>query len=272
MAGEVILDFNRKHTMKGVGRCNSNETMTPTRGGSTSNSMLWYAISHISKGGIHIKTLTFLHTSPVHIATFDSLLAEIDPAIPVKHVVDESLLQDARIFGLTPELTARITRRIEQAIADDAAVVLCTCSTIGGSAEQISGVVNRTIIRVDRAMAERAVSIGTRIVVAAALASTLTPTRLLLQDAAAQAGKAISIVEVLCDDAWARFEQGDQTGYLQTIAECLRASAALGDVIVLAQASMSGATALCVDLPIPILSSPRLGLAAAVQAYRAIAY
>ena len=35
-------------------------------------------------------------------------------------------------------------------------------------------------------------------------------------------------------------------------------------MIVLAQASMAGAAALCPDLAIPILSSPRLGLEAAL--------
>jgi hypothetical protein len=199
------------------------------------------------------------------------LLAEIDSAVPVKHVVDESLLQDARTSGMTPELIARITQQVEYAIADDGAVVLCTCSTIGGSAEQMSGVVGRPVIRVDRAMAERAVSIGTRIVVAAALASTLNPTRQLLLDVAAQAGKTISIVDLLCDEAWAQFEQGDLTGYLHTIADCLHDVATTADVIVLAQASMSGATALCQDLSVPILSSPRPGLEAALQAYRALA-
>jgi hypothetical protein len=147
------------------------------------------------------KTLTFLHTSPVHIATFDQLLAEIDPDIPARHVVDESLLQDARASGITAELTQRITQTLVDAIADDTAVVICTCSTIGGCAEQINHGTNRPIIRVDRAMAERAVATGERIVVVAALASTLTPTRQLIEEVADQAGKAITILDAWCEAA-----------------------------------------------------------------------
>jgi len=41
------------------------------------------------------------------------------------------------------------------------------------------------------------------------------------------------------------------------------------DVIVLAQASMAAAEPFCADLPCPVLSSPRLGLLAAINAYRA---
>lgn len=41
----------------------------------------------------------------------------------------------------------------------------------------------------------------------------------------------------------------------------------MGDVIVLAQASMADAAQLRPDINIPILTSPRLGVGAAIQAY-----
>jgi len=216
------------------------------------------------------KTLTFLHTSSVHIATFDRLLAEIAPEVPVRHVVDESLLSEARTAGaITPDLQRRIDATVRGAIEQDAGVVLCTCSTIGGCAEDVGRKTSTPVLRVDRAMAERAVALGPRILVAAALASTLAPTRALLLDAADQAGKTVQISELLCVSAWAHFEQGDQASYLAAIAERLHSAAGDADVIVLAQASMAEAAALCTDLNVPILSSPRLGLEAAVRAYYA---
>ncbi len=220
------------------------------------------------------KTLTFLHTSPAHIDTFTKLLAEIDPTIPVKHLVDESLLNDARAYGMTPELTQRITHTVQSAIADNAAVVVCTCSTIGGAAEKanaspaVDRTTGRTVMRVDRAMAEHAVTMGKHIIIAAALESTLAPTRQLILEAAEQLGEAVTISEILCADAWAYFERNDHTGYLAAIATSLQEAAPAGDVIVLAQASMAGAASLCTDLSIPILSSPRLGLEAALRTYR----
>jgi hypothetical protein len=216
------------------------------------------------------KTLTFLHTSPVHIATFDRLLGELAPDLPVRHVVDESLLSEARAAGaITPDLEQRIDATIRGAIEQDASVVLCTCSTIGGCAEDVGRKTNAPVLRVDRAMAERAIALGPHILVAAALASTLAPTRALLLDAAERAGQIVRISEVLCDSAWAHFEQGDQASYIAAIADCLRGAAGGADVIVLAQASMADAAALYADLPIPILSSPRLGLQAALQVYEA---
>lgn len=210
--------------------------------------------------------LTLLHTSPVHIATFNQLLVELAPDVQVTHLVDESFLQEARDAGqITPQLTERIAATLQTSFEQESTVVLCTCSTIGGCAESIGHQLGQPVLRVDRAMADQAVTLGQRIVILAALASTLAPTRQLLEDAAKQAGKAITLIEILCAGAWSRFEQGDQPGYWQMIATEIHRSANLGDVIVLAQASMAGAILLCADLTIPILSSPRLGLAAALQ-------
>jgi hypothetical protein len=125
------------------------------------------------------------------------------------------------------------------------------------------------VIRVDRPMAEAAVAMGSRIIVAAALESTIGPTSELIQSVAAEQGRAVSIRPLLCAGAWERFEAGDQAGYWQAVADTLRRDGLDGDVIVLAQASMAGAAALLADHPLPILSSPRMGLEAALRAYRA---
>ena len=213
------------------------------------------------------KTLAFLHTSPVHIATFDHLLAELDPGVAARHIVDESLLDEARAAGeITPALEQRIAAALRHASAPDGAVVLCTCSTIGGSAEAAGTRAGGMVLRVDRPMAERAVALGDRILVAAALASTLAPTCALIRDAARAAGKPIELRDLLCELAWTLFERGDLVGYAQAIANGLRAVASEADVIVLAQASMAAAAPLCADLGVPILSSPRLGLEAALTA------
>ena len=68
------------------------------------------------------KTLTFLHTSPVHIATFDRLCSELAPGVPVRHIVDESLLRDAREAGrITPELAKRVTQTVLDAVEAETA-------------------------------------------------------------------------------------------------------------------------------------------------------
>ena len=212
--------------------------------------------------------LTLFHTAATNEPLFASLLNDIAPDIPARHIVDETLLPYAREHGVNEQLQQRVADTILGAISEGSEVVLCTCSTIGGCAEAVQSRTEKTVQRVDRAMAEKAVNTGSRIIVAATLATTLAPTCELVRDAAAKAGKDVQLIEVLCASAWPKFEAGDREGYFAAIAAELRNVATQGDVVVLAQASMAGAAALCADLPIPVLSSPRLGLEAAVNAYR----
>ena len=208
--------------------------------------------------------LTFLHTSPAHTATFDLLLQELAPNVSVEHIISEAYLDEARTHGLTANLRAKVVNTLIYA-ADRADVVICTCSTIGGYSQAAAQQTDRPVLRVDQPMAARAVALGSRIIVAATLTSTLEPTRELILTTASAADKDVVLIDLFCEGAWELFEQGDQDAFANTIANTLRASATQGDVIVLAQASMAPAAALCQDLPIPVLSSPRLAVEHALQ-------
>ena len=218
------------------------------------------------------QSLVFLHTSPVHVRTFTGLLAELAPDIPARHVVDDSLLSEACASGgITSALYERVEKTLLTAVAEEnAAVMVCTCSSIGSVAETANEHTHATLMRIDRPMAAEAVRIGSRIIVAATLPTTLIPTRELILSVAREAGKEVQIIELLCDSAWHQFEQGNQEAYLHEIAQNLQSAATQGDVIVLAQASMARAVELCPDLALPVLTSPRSGLLAAIQAYREI--
>lgn len=211
--------------------------------------------------------LTLFHTAATNESLFAALLNEIAPDLPVRHIVDETILPAARVAGVTPEIAQHVQATILDALGSGSDAVLCTCSTIGAAAEATQALTDKPVQRVDRAMAEKAVRLGSRILVAAALTSTLEPTRELLLDAAQKSGKTVELIEVFCATAWPKFAAGDKDGYFADIAAELHRVASQGDVIVLAQASMAGAAALCTDLPIPVLSSPRLGVEAAVAAY-----
>lgn len=201
--------------------------------------------------------IAFLHTSPIHISTFDGLLNELATNTQSHHIVDEDLLTTARTTGLTADLQTRVNAYIDQLTAQGATQIVCTCSTIGELAEQAPVPTNVSVIRVDRPMAEKAVTNGRNILIFATLASTLAPTKHLLEQTAADLNQEVVLKMILCEEAWSFFEQGDHESYLQAIAQTVRAHATAGDVAVLAQASMAAAADLCTDLNLPILSSPR---------------
>ena len=218
------------------------------------------------------RDLVFVHTAPVLAEVFDGLLAECAPDVPARHVMRPGLLEDALAAGaLTDAIRARTKAALLEAAAGDARVVLCTCSTVGPGAEDAARESAVPILRVDRPMAEEAVRAGSRVTVAATLATTLGPTADLIARAAREAGRAVAIETVVFEEARAAFVAGDAEAYERIVADGLRQAARTADAIVLAQASMTPALARCADLETPLLSSPRSGLEAAVARFRALA-
>jgi hypothetical protein len=234
-------------------------------------------------------TAGFLHTADVHVATFQRLMDELAPDWVVRHLVDESLLADARVEGVTPEITARVRARLAELATEGADVIVCTCSTIGATAEE-SGTEKTSarepsaeetgaketstdsrarkavaipVFRVDRPMADTAVSDGGRIAVVATVESTLEPTLTLLRDSATRAGTRVTLVPSLCAGAWAHFEAGEFERYYQEIADHVRTIAGEADVIVLAQASMTPAADRLTGLN--VLTSPRAAVTRAIS-------
>jgi GNAT superfamily N-acetyltransferase/aspartate/glutamate racemase len=214
---------------------------------------------------IALRTVAFLHTSPIHVPTFRALVSDLAPGMGDVHLVDEDLLADVRRHGLDANAETRLMGRLQELAEHAPSVIVCTCSTLGGHAERLAGQLQTAVLRIDRSMAERAVALGGRIAVVAAVESTLGPTRELLAECAAGCGSAAVVVDAPCLEAWALFERGDHAGYCELVTRHVRDLADGVDVVVLAQATMAPAAALVQDLAIPVLSSPRLAVLRAVE-------
>ena len=209
--------------------------------------------------------IAFLHTSPVHVSTFEALMREVAPGLRATHRVREDLLADARREGVNaPGLVARIESAMAQAHAGGAQVVMCTCSTIGGVAEAMDTKGAFTAARIDRAMADEAVRGGCKVLVVAALESTLRPTLDLLGGSAAHLGTEPAIETLVVRGAWAHFEAGDLRRYIDSIVQAVAQAKSSNAVVVLAQASMAPASGQLEKLGIRALSSPRPGVERAV--------
>lgn len=214
-------------------------------------------------------TLALLHTAASHTLRFEALLASLEGSgqggnPDAQHVVEEALLADALSLGVDDVRVQRQLEHVLQTLARTSRVILCTCSTLGAAAEAFDRAFGARILRVDRPLAWEAVARGSKIMVVAALASTLEPTRALLEDEAARARKQITVTTSVSEGAWSHFERGDENAYLRAVAAHVDEVQAHGEVIVLAQASMMGAETL-VRTTKPVLSSPRLGVLAALE-------
>ena len=209
--------------------------------------------------------LAFLHTLASNIDVFDPVVTAERPGLRVRHHVADHLLDRARKTGMTMEIAHEVHAIMHELASTGADVVVCTCSTIGGAAEATHTDGRFVAMRIDRPMADRAVTLGPDVLVLAALSSTFAPTRALLEDSARRADLPLHLEERLIDGAWAHFERGDRDRYYQAIADAVTPDLARFGAIVLAQASMAAAADRVRDLAVPILSSPRLGVEAAIR-------
>jgi hypothetical protein len=212
--------------------------------------------------------LIVFHPSPFMVEALDKLISEVAPELSYENLVLPNLLDEAMRDGIGAKIKEKIRTAIESIPTKPSRVILCSCSTLGGCAEEMQPFTSNRVLRIDRPMAEAAVQTGTRIGVAAALQSTIEPTKALLEDVAQKAGREIEFVELFCDSAWKIKQAGDDKGYINAIVEYLRNEKPPVDVIVLAQGSMAAAVPLLADLGISVLSSPRLAIEAVAKLCR----
>ncbi|MFB9378007.1 aspartate/glutamate racemase family protein [Kineococcus gynurae] len=217
-----------------------------------------------------------LHSEHEQARIFAALLAQRDPEVQFRHLVDRGLLNAARRSGIESVRPA-MADRLRRLQAEGADLVVCTGSTLSGLAKVVGDEIGVEVLRVDRPMAEAAVRAGRRLAVVATLPTAARSVRELLHEAAGEADRRVEVVEVDASDLWILHEVGDAEGYVQGIAQ--RALTELRgaddvctvDVVVLAQASMVEATPLLRPLSVPVLSSPRLAVEAAVELVRTLA-
>jgi aspartate/glutamate racemase len=213
-------------------------------------------------------TLVLVHTVPPLVSVFQTLVTELLPGVRLFHILDEPMVERVkRRGGLADEDAARLVQHVEAAAAIGADVVLITCSTISPVVDMIRPSAAIQVLKIDEAMIREAVSLGRRVGVIATAATTLEPTRRLLEAEAARQGKEVVAELVLVEGAIAALFAGDGESHDRLVAEAALDLAARSDVVVLAQASMARALAAMPanQRPAPILSSPHLALAQVKQ-------
>ncbi len=195
-------------------------------------------------------------------AAFDPLLDVLLPEVDRWHVVDESLLADAvRAGSLPPPTARRVVAQVRLAVEAGADAVLVTCSSIGAAAEAADRAVAVPVRRIDAPMAAEAVGHGPRVGVLATLRSTLEPTADLVRRTAAARARDIDVLAVVADGAFDALRDGRRDEHDRLVATAAAELAARRDVLVLAQASMAPAVATLADVGVPVLTSPRTGIA-----------
>ena len=213
-----------------------------------------------------------VHTGPVTVAPLNALAPELIPGVRLVNLVDDSLLKDTMAAGrVTPAVTRRLSQYMTIGQEMGAAMILNCCSSVGEASDVGAALLDIPVLKIDVAMAEQAVARASRIGVAATVQTTLDPTARLIEATAASAAKPVHLVKRLCEGAFDALLAGDTATHDRIVADALVALAAEVDLIVLAQVSMGRvADGLGDAVPVPVLSSPRLGMERLAQRLAAL--
>jgi Asp/Glu/hydantoin racemase len=219
------------------------------------------------------QTLALLHTSPTLSPMFNELCARILPGVRILHFVDESLIKNTIAAGTLEKTTMRrLIGMVTSTFEAGADATLVTCSSIGPAVDMAAQLHDRPVLRVDAAMAQKAVAEGRRIGVLATLSTTLVPTVDLVRRTAIEEGRDIEIVEHLCDGAFEAVMAGDGATHDRIVGDAITNRMKGVDAIVLAQASMARVVSALPPeaVPAPVFSSPELGVERARDVLRGL--
>jgi hypothetical protein len=210
------------------------------------------------------RTLALVHTLTGVVSLFDGLAQELLPGVRRFHIVDEGMLKVVLAEGgPTPALNRRLCEHAVWAESAGADVILVTCNSISPCVDVAQQVVRVPVVKIDQAMADRALEMGRRIGVVATAPTALKPVSDLVRGRARAKGvEGVEVEAVLCEGAYAALFAGDLATHDRLVQECLEQLMARNEVVLLAQASMARALE---GMPAerrraPVLTSPRLGM------------
>jgi len=212
-----------------------------------------------------------VHTSFVSVKYLTGLFKRLCPEATVRHIVDDSLLPEVLANkGVTPGVRRRLKSHFQAAEVAGATLIFNQCSSVGEAADAAARAVSTPVVKVDSAMAEEACRIGTRIGVIATLQTTLGPTCRLIERTAKRKRRKINIVPHLVQGAFEELVSGNRAKHNQMVISGIQELALSVDVVVCAQGSMVAILPALGQTPVPVLTSPRLGVSQAAAVLREI--
>ena len=149
-----------------------------------------------------MKKIFAIHTSNVSYYDLKDLFNKYGPDVEYHNIIDDSLLDEVKANGhITPAIISRMCQYFKIAESLGADLIFNQCSSVGEAADIAAKCVSIPVVKIDEAMAEKAVSIGSRIAVIATVASTATPSTRLVETKAKLLNKDCKVDPILVDGA-----------------------------------------------------------------------
>lgn len=212
------------------------------------------------------KTLGIIHAAVFTAQTVQPYANELLPGVEVLHLGDDTIQRDnlRAPVGTIPKVNffkfAAYCRFLEEAGCD---LIMLGCSTFNQAVEHAKPMITTPLLNIDRPMMDLAVQQGRRVGLIGTLPSTMPSSQRLLEQAAADAGKAVDVSPVLLSEAFLALRAGDVRRHNDMLLEAIESLAHKVDAIVLAQVSMSAIEKELGTTAVPVYNSGRTGFARA---------
>jgi len=209
-----------------------------------------------------MKTVVAIHTAMPMVDPTKELFAEHLPDVRLINIVDDSLIQDViRDDKVSAAVAKRLMNYFHSAVDAGADVIFNTCSSVGEVAIMAREFISVPLVKIDDAMAQKAVENYAKIGVLATLPSTLGPTVKLIKRISDQLSKKVVTEEGLAEGAFEALMTGDNEKHDKRILDTSVNLADKVDVFVLAQGSMARMeTRITGETGKQVLSSPLSGV------------
>ena len=209
-----------------------------------------------------MKTVVAIHTAMPMVDPTKELFAEHLPDVRLINIVDDSLIQDViRDDKVSAAVAKRLMNYFHSAVDAGADVIFNTCSSVGEVAIMAREFISVPLIKIDDAMAQKAVENYAKIGVLATLPTTLGPTVKLIKRISDQLSKKVVTEEGLAEGAFEALMTGDNEKHDKRILDTSVNLADKVDAFVLAQGSMARMeTRITGETGKQVLSSPLSGV------------
>lgn len=186
-------------------------------------------------------SVAFLHTSPAAIAPVMQFYSRSAPELEITNLLDDGILRFLSQKN-HPAAESRLREMLHVAQHTyGSALAMVTCSSVLlPTVETLQDEVGFPVLKIDGAMARRAVESGERIGVAVTFEPTIHPTSSLIETTAHRLGKSIQLDIESMPAAYQAVLSGDTATHDRLLLEGVEALARRGaHAIVLAQVSMA---------------------------------
>jgi aspartate/glutamate racemase len=210
------------------------------------------------------RKIGIIHAAVFTASVIQTYVDELLPGVTVAHAGDDSVQNTnlASAVGTIPRRNylkfATMCGWLEDYGCE---VIVLGCSTFNRAVEYAQPMIETPLLQIDRPMMEEAVAAGRKVGLLATLPSTVPSSERLLRLAAEEAGKKVEIKTRLSSEAFTELRAGRPERHNEILLSEIDVLSREVDAIVLAQASMSALEPSLGKTRVPVLNSPRTGIA-----------